>query len=327
MENRVLVSICCITFNQESYIRDALEGFVNQKTNFKYEVLIHDDSSTDKTADIIREYQEKYPEMIKPILQTENQYSKGLTNVSGTWNFPRAVKNGSKYIAMCEGDDYWISADKLQKQVDYMESHPDCSLVFHSAKVEVQGSAVTERMRRPYKKTQVVSPEEIIDKRSGYPTASLMFKTEMVKELPDFYNNAPIADIPLQLLSANLGYAYYMDEPMCVYRLGGAASWTTLMKQGNYERKQQEYAKAMKAMYKGFDEFSGKRFHETVVRAWRRLYFLTQVNTKHYDVVLDKKNRAFYRELNLRTRFFIRFETMMPGVYQWIQDVYHKLRK
>ena len=327
MENRVLVSICCITFNQESYIRDALEGFVNQKTNFKYEVLIHDDASTDKTADIIREYQEKYPEMIKPILQTENQYSKGLTNVSGTWNFPRAVKNGSKYIAMCEGDDYWISADKLQKQVDYMESHPDCSLVFHSAKVEVQGSAVTERMMRPYKKTQVVSPEEIIDKRSGYPTASLMFKTEMVKELPDFYNNAPIADIPLQLLSANLGYAYYMDEPMFVYRLGGAASWTTLMKQGNYERKQQEYAKAMKAMYKGFDEFSGKRFHETVVRAWRRLYFLTQVNTKHYDVVLDKKNRAFYRELNLRTRFFIRFETMMPGVYQWIQDVYHKLRK
>lgn len=327
MENRVLVSICCITFNQESYIRDALEGFVNQKTNFKYEVLIHDDASTDKTADIIREYQEKYPEMIKPILQTENQYSKGLTNVSGTWNFPRAVKNGSKYIAMCEGDDYWISADKLQKQVDYMESHPDCSLVFHSAKVEVQGSAVTERMMRPYKKTQVVSPEEIIDKRSGYPTASLMFKTEMVKELPDFYNNAPIADIPLQLLSANLGYAYYMDEPMCVYRLGGAASWTTLMKQGNYEKKQQDYAKAMKVMYKGFDEFSGKRFHETVVRAWRRLYFLTQVNTKHYDVVLDKKNRMFYRELNFRTRFFIRFETMMPGVYQWIQNVYHKLRK
>lgn len=331
MENsardEVMVSICCITFNQESYIRDALEGFVNQKTNFKYEVLIHDDASTDKTADIIREYQEKYPEMIKPILQTENQYSKGLTNVSGTWNFPRAVKNGSKYIAMCEGDDYWTSTDKLQKQVDYLETHPDCSLVFHSANVEVQGNAVTERMMRPYKKSRVVTPEEIIDKTSGYPTASLMFKTEMVKELPDFYNNAPIADIPLQLLSANLGYAYYMDEPMCVYRLGGAASWTTLMKQGNYEKKQQDYAKAMKTMYKGFDEFSGKRFHETVVRAWRRLYFLTQVNTKHYDVVLDKRNRQFFRELNFRTRFFIRFETSMPGVYRFIQDMYHKLRK
>ena len=119
----VLVSICCITYNQEAYIRDALEGFVKQKTNFRYEVLIHDDASTDRTAEIIREYEEKYPDLIKPILQTVNQYSLGLTNVSGTWNFPRAVKNGSKYIAMCEGDDYWIDEHKLQRQVDYLEAH------------------------------------------------------------------------------------------------------------------------------------------------------------------------------------------------------------
>ena len=324
VNQEIMVSICCITFNQESFVRDALEGFVNQKTNFKYEVLIHDDASTDKTAEIIREYTTKYPEIIKPILQTENQYSKGLTNISGTWNFPRAK---GKYIAMCEGDDYWICDEKLQRQVDYMEAHPDCSLTFHSAKVEVQGSAVTESMMRPYKKDRIVTPEEIIDKTSGYATASLMFRTEMVKELPEFYVNAPIADIPLQLLAANLGYGYYMDEPMAVYRLGGAASWTTLMKQGNYEKKQQDYARAMKKMYQGYDEFSGKKFHETVVRAWRRLYFLTQVNTKHYDVVLDKKNRKFYRELNLRTRFFIRFETMMPGFYRWLQDFYHSRKK
>ena len=114
---------------------------------------------------------------------------------------------------------------------------------------------------------------------------------------------------------------------MCVYRLGGAASWTTLMKQGNYEKKQQDYARAMKKMYQGYDEFSGKRFHETVVRAWKRLYFLTKVNTKHYDVVLDKKNRKFYKELNFRTRFFIRFEATFPGLYQWLQDSYHRFRK
>lgn len=323
----IMVSICCITFNQEAYIRDALEGFVNQKTNFQYEILIHDDASTDRTAEIIREYREKYPEMIKPILQTVNQYSLGLTNVSGTWNFPRAVKNGSKYIAMCEGDDYWIDDTKLQRQVDYMEAHPDCALCFHSANIEVLGNAVTDQMMRPYKKDRIVTPEEIIDKTSGYATASLMFRTEMVKELPEFYNNAPIADIPLQLLAANMGYGYYMDRPMAVYRLGGAASWTTMMKQGNYEKKQQDYAAAMKKMYRGYDEFSGKRFHETVVRAWRRLYFLTQVNTKHYDVVLDKKNRQFYKELNLRIRFFIRFEAMFPGVYRFMQDAYHKIRK
>ena len=93
----IMVSICCITYNQESYIRDALEGFVNQKTDFAYEVLIHDDASNDGTADIIWEYADRYPDLIFPILQTENQYSKGLTNVSGTFNFPRAR---GQYIAM-----------------------------------------------------------------------------------------------------------------------------------------------------------------------------------------------------------------------------------
>ncbi len=131
METRdVKVSICCITYNQESYIRDALEGFVHQKTDFDFEVLIHDDASTDRTAEIIREYEEQYPEIIKPILQTQNQYSLGLTNVSGTWNFPRAVQNGSKYIAMCEGDDYWTDPLKLQKQVDFMEANPECGLCY-----------------------------------------------------------------------------------------------------------------------------------------------------------------------------------------------------
>ena len=93
----IMVSVCCITYNQVSYIRDALEGFVNQQTDFAYEVLIHDDASSDGTAEIIREYAKRYPDRIFPILQTENQYSKGLTNVSGTFNFPRAR---GKYIAI-----------------------------------------------------------------------------------------------------------------------------------------------------------------------------------------------------------------------------------
>lgn len=142
----------------------------------------------DGTADIIREYADRYPDLIFPILQTENQYSKGLTNVSGTFNFPRAR---GKYIAMCEGDDYWTDDRKLQKQVDYLEANPGCSLCFHSAKVEIQGKALTEHAMRPYKGSRMVSPEEIIDKTSGYPTASLMFYREMVADLPDFITMPP----------------------------------------------------------------------------------------------------------------------------------------
>lgn len=314
----MMVSICCITYNQEAFIQDALEGFLKQKTNFSYEVLIHDDASTDRTAEIIRTYADRYPDIIKPILQTENQYSKGLTNISGTFNFPRAQ---GKYIAMCEGDDYWTDANKLQMQTDYMEENPGCALCFHSAEVDVQEWAVTERRMRPYPYDRIVMPEEIIDKRSGYPTASLMFRTEMVQALPHFYVNAPIADIPLQLLAAARGYGYYIDRPMCVYRLGGAVSWTSMMKQGDYEGKQKRYFEQMEQMYRGFDEESGGRFHDTVEQAIRRLYFLTQVNTKHYEVVLDKTNREFYKELNLRTRCFIRLETTAPGLYRWLQNL------
>lgn len=318
---KIMVSICCITYNQESYIRDALDGFVNQETDFSYEILIHDDASTDQTAEIIRDYARRYPNLIFPILQTENQYSKGLTNISGTFNFPRAR---GKYIAMCEGDDYWTDRRKLQKQVDYLEANPGCSLCFHSANVDVQGRALTEHTVRPYKGSRMVSPEEIIDKASGYPTASLMFAREMVEQLPEFYVNAPIADIPLQLLCAARGWAWYMDEPMCVYRLGGAASWTTLMKQGDYEKKQQDYAASMETMYRGFDAFSEGRFHRTIEHAIRRLLFLTKVNTRQFTTILNKENREFYRELNVRTRFFLRFEAMAPGLYTWLQKQFHR---
>ena len=121
-----LVSICCITYNHAPYIRQCLDGFVMQKTNFTFEVLVHDDASTDDTADIIREYEARYPGIIKPIYQTENQYSQGV-NVNRTYNYPRAH---GKYIALCEGDDYWTDPLKLQKQVDFLEANENVMMVY-----------------------------------------------------------------------------------------------------------------------------------------------------------------------------------------------------
>ncbi|HAX96890.1 MAG TPA: glycosyl transferase family 2, partial [Prolixibacteraceae bacterium] len=122
-----LVSICCITYNQEKFIRDAIEGFLMQKTKFPIEVIIHDDASTDKTTDIIREYQSAHPDLIRAIYQSENQFSKGLDQAL------KHVYGGArgKYIALCEGDDYWTDPLKLQKQVDFMEAHPECTICFH----------------------------------------------------------------------------------------------------------------------------------------------------------------------------------------------------
>ena len=131
LHNDILVSISCITYNHVQYISQCLDGFLMQKTSFPFEVLIHDDCSTDGTVEIIKEYEEKYPDIIKPIYEEENQYQQGKPSGSAVWNFPRAR---GKYIAICEGDDFWIDQFKLQKQVDILESNPDVTFVYTAFK-------------------------------------------------------------------------------------------------------------------------------------------------------------------------------------------------
>lgn len=122
MQNQIQVTVICDAFNHAPYIRNTLDHFVNQRVNFPFEILIHDDASTDGTAEIIREYAEKYPELLVPILQKENQYSKGVAILN-----TELKKVRGKYIAFCEGDDHWPDLDKLQKQYDFLESHPEYS--------------------------------------------------------------------------------------------------------------------------------------------------------------------------------------------------------
>ena len=127
MDNRkLIVTIRCLAYNHEPYIRQCLEGFVMQQTNFRFEAIVHDDASTDRTAEIIKEYADKYPDIIKPIFETENQYSKHDDSLRRIMN----EQTHGKYVASCEGDDYWIDPLKLQKQVDFLNNHQQYSAVF-----------------------------------------------------------------------------------------------------------------------------------------------------------------------------------------------------
>lgn len=125
-DTQLMVSIKCLVYNHAPYLRQCLDGFVMQKTNFKFEAVVHDDCSTDGSQEIIKEYAAKYPDIIKPIYETENQYSKHDGSLR---RIVDAHLNG-KYIAFCEGDDYWTDPNKLQMQVDYMEAHPNCGLTY-----------------------------------------------------------------------------------------------------------------------------------------------------------------------------------------------------
>lgn len=121
-EIKPFVSILCTTYNHENFIAETLNGFLIQKTTFPFEIIVHDDASTDNTASIISEFAAKYPLIIKPILQRENQYSNKEVNIWSDFTFPAAQ---GKYMALCEGDDYWIDELKLQKQVDFLENNSE----------------------------------------------------------------------------------------------------------------------------------------------------------------------------------------------------------
>lgn len=239
--DKPVVSICCITYNHEPYIEDALEGFLIQETDFPFEILIHDDASTDRTADIIREYEAKYPKLIKPIYQSENKYSKGI-KPNPTFNFPRVQGD---FIAFCEGDDFWLTVNKLQRQCE-ISKQSDVSVVFHSA-IELDMSSQEKKIIARQRNSDGVIPlEKSIKGRGGFmPTASLFCSAMIIKEkLHWFQNEWPIGDFFLQMILSYEGRIYYIDEPMCLYRRNVPSSWTDKQK---LESESLKYKKAMLA--------------------------------------------------------------------------------
>ncbi|MGV0846421.1 glycosyltransferase family 2 protein [Empedobacter falsenii] len=214
--DEIVVSIICDCYNHEKYIAQALDGFLMQNCDFKFEVLIHDDASTDNSAAIIKEYELKYPEIIKPIYQKENQYSKKV-NIWKDYQFSRAK---GKYIALCEGDDYWIDPLKLQKQVDFLENNEDYVLCFHKVSIlKTNGEIVEDFITKVPEDYQ---QRETLAKNSNYiHTPSVLFRN-IVKDKIDIpeLTNSPIGDYFLYLIITQYGKIGYLKETMAVYRYG-----------------------------------------------------------------------------------------------------------
>lgn len=212
----IKVSVITLAFNHEPYIRQCLDGLLMQKTDFAFEVLIHDDASTDNTALIIREYQDQFPNIIKPVFQTENQYSKGIP-IGATFLYPKAQ---GKYIAECEGDDYWTDPLKLQKQVDFLESHSDFSICFHPVKVLIQekGELVDDFITR-----DVPDESDIYELAKGnyIHTPSVLYRNDpRITEWLSTIGPVFIGDYVLHMLNAKLGRIKRLPETMAVYRYG-----------------------------------------------------------------------------------------------------------
>ena len=207
-----LVSISCTTYNHAHYIQKCLDGFIMQKTNFAIEVLIHDDASTDGTQDIIREYETKYPEIIKPIYQKENQYSKGISI-------------GIKYIAMCEGDDYWTDPYKLQKQVDFLESHPDYVMCSHRFNQYIQDKNFLEEEKDSTFQGANYDLKNLIGGKWLTQTLTVMYRRSAL-DLKQYDLYGMSMDIILFYALLKNGKGYCFPDIMGVYRLHGGGVWS-----------------------------------------------------------------------------------------------------
>jgi len=219
--DKPLVSICTITYNHEEFIEEALDSFLMQETSFPFEIIIDDDCSTDETATIIKKYQEKYPNIIKAWLRKKNV---GACK-NGLENLKRAK---GQYIALCEGDDYWIDCYKLQKQIDIFSGNSDVTLCFHPAYEVDYISGESKLICQHRDKNTKIDLKDIIIGRGGYiPTASIVYRNIQQDKLFRFLDtNPPLGDYFLQVYMASLGRVYYINEAMAVYRRNVTGSWT-----------------------------------------------------------------------------------------------------
>ncbi|OJF94203.1 glycosyltransferase [Alkalibacterium sp. 20] len=289
----VMVSICCATFNQEKYISRALESFTAQDTNFAYEILIHDDASTDKTAEAINEYKKAYPNIIKPVYQKVNQYSQGVSVVD-EFLIPKAE---GKYIAECEGDDFWTDSSKLQRQFDFMETHPDCSLSMHGA---MRVKASDEKEVEPLiaaSTSRYFSTDEIIEKDNVFSTNSMFYLKKHVLNVPEFIYDAPVGDYPLTIWLSLKGDVYYFEDIMSAYRVLVENSWThNLMK--TPESLKDHFSKMESWLYK-LNVYTEYKYIEVINKQILKNRF--NLNRALYDLkgVKTEELKFFYKKLSI----------------------------
>lgn len=291
----ILVTIQCLTYNHEPFIRQCLEGFVMQATNFRFEAIVHDDASTDRTAAIIKEYADKYPDIIKPIFEVENQYSKH----DGTIGRSIRENTHGKYIAMCEGDDYWTDPYKLQKQVDFLESHPDYVMCSHRFNQYIQDKNFLEEEKDSTFQGADYDLKNLIGGKWLTQTLTVMYRRSAL-DLKQYDLYGMSMDIILFYALLKNGKGYCFPDIMGTYRLHGGGVWSEV----SLNQRRLIELKARLAIYNVehsdmaamflLYQFAKAMSRVWILKQWRMIIKVFQILKKHYggwfvtQMVFDK---------------------------------------
>lgn len=285
-----VLTVCCMTHNHRDYIRKSLDSILEQKVNFPYKVIIHDDCSDDGTSDIVREYAAKYPELITPIIQKENQYKK--TDILRTYVNPLIE---GRYFALVEADDYWCDENKLQLQFDYMESHPECAMCTHnSAYIYRDGSLTGELFNTDPGDADFDAPRVIRDYGGIlFHTSSYFCRSELYKAMPKPYHELNFYDYPIAIYMSTLAPVHYIDRVMSRYRVGDPSSWTGQ----TFTEKSVRIAhnEHMIEILNRLDDFTGKKYTEA---------FHDRMKTYTFkSLVLKGDKKAIFKDPGFRHRY------------------------
>jgi glycosyltransferase involved in cell wall biosynthesis len=228
-----LLSVTVLTYQHADYIRVCLDGILMQQVEFPYEILVHDDASTDGTAQIVKEYALKYPDLVFPTCQTENQFAKGARPTLLPNMFRKCL---GKYIALLEGDDYWTDPLKLQKQVDLLEAHEDYAGCSHNTNVIYEGSGKPDGLMVTGAAKDSYTIDDISKGQIYFHTSSMVYRNIFRNDFPRKYVTDYMGDWFLLMVHANAGPIGYIDSVMSVYRIHGTGMWSKLSEADQIER-------------------------------------------------------------------------------------------
>jgi len=318
MKKDIMVSINCLSYNHIHYISDAIESFLSQKTTFNFEILIHDDASTDGTQKIIEEYEKKYPQIVKPIYQKTNQQKLGVKKIDYKYNF---LRSDGKYIALCEGDDFWTSPYKLQKQFDYMENNNDCSLCCHATYIIKENKKCIGKKQISRQNCKFNLEDLFLRQKLNFSTSSIFYRKRFFSELPYFYYDCPVGDFPIKLFLLTNGYGYYMNDLMSVYRENVNGSWTSRI-----AKKPKKYAEHNLSMIKflsDFDRYTNYRYSESIkAEVKKRKNKIINIQMLHKEIDLLKINRREERKkLKIGKRIKLYFQCYFSFIFNLLKKI------
>ena len=309
------ITVIVMTYNQVNYIDQMMQSILAQKINIGFDILIHDDCSDDGTYEKLLGYQKEHPNMIKIIRQESRKFLKdGFNMMIFNYVVPQV---DSEYIAYCDGDDYWCDELKLQKQYDFMSSHPEYSMCFHSAYQLRPNNDMSSKWFIADEGDIDIS--DLINDKPGIcvATSSIFLKTYVFKDFSDWRKAYPVEDVPMYITAAMEGKIRRLKDVMCVYRQFAVGSWSSQNK-GNNERLIKHMSETKKAILL-FDEQTNQKYHDLVVQQVESCDFRIAYITRDLKTIFSKANKRFVKRLKFKERFSLKLQYRAPSLYNLLK--------